>query len=79
MDLGCGTGQNTRLLAPHFQKVVGIDVSESQVEEARALPGFANVTYRSAIKPFLLFVLGVYVNILMPDDTMCTENYLKLL
>ncbi|KAG7331488.1 hypothetical protein KOW79_005457 [Hemibagrus wyckioides] len=47
VDLGCGTGQNTRLLAPHFQKVVGIDVSESQVEEARAVPGFANVTYRS--------------------------------
>ncbi|XP_053482516.1 uncharacterized protein LOC128608647 [Ictalurus furcatus] len=47
VDLGCGTGQNTRLLAPHFQKVVGIDVSECQVEEARAVQGFANVTYRS--------------------------------
>ncbi|KAI5628511.1 hypothetical protein C0J50_3001 [Silurus asotus] len=47
VDLGCGTGQNTRLLAPHFQKVVGIDVSECQLEEARAVPGFANVTYRS--------------------------------
>ncbi|KAF4086786.1 hypothetical protein AMELA_G00088350 [Ameiurus melas] len=46
VDLGCGTGQNTRLLAPHFQKVVGIDVSECQVEEARAVPGFANITYR---------------------------------
>ncbi|XP_053482515.1 putative methyltransferase DDB_G0268948 [Ictalurus furcatus] len=46
VDLGCGTGQNTRLLAPHFQKVVGIDISECQVEEARAVPGFANVTYR---------------------------------
>ncbi|KAI5107469.1 hypothetical protein C0J45_3107 [Silurus meridionalis] len=47
VDLGCGTGQNTRLLAPHFQKVVGIDVSECQLEQARAVPGFANVTYRS--------------------------------
>lgn len=46
VDLGCGTGQNSRLLAPHFQEVVGIDVSESQVEEARAVTGFPNITYR---------------------------------
>ncbi|XP_066542720.1 putative methyltransferase DDB_G0268948 [Hoplias malabaricus] len=45
VDLGCGTGQNTRLLAPHFQKVLGIDVSECQVEEARVVPGFTNITY----------------------------------
>lgn len=57
MDLGCGTGQNTRLLAPHFQKVVGIDVSECQVEEARGVPGFANVTYRCAIKCILISYL----------------------
>ncbi|XP_069052348.1 putative methyltransferase DDB_G0268948 [Lepisosteus oculatus] len=46
VDLGCGTGQNTRLLAPHFQEVVGLDISESQVAEARAVPGFSNITYR---------------------------------
>lgn len=46
MDLGCGTGQNTRLLSGHFEKVVGIDVSENQLEEARAVPGFENITYR---------------------------------
>uniref|UniRef100_A0A3B1K902 Zgc:162396 n=1 Tax=Astyanax mexicanus TaxID=7994 RepID=A0A3B1K902_ASTMX len=39
VDLGCGTGQNARLLSPHFQKLVGIDVSESQLAEARAVPG----------------------------------------
>ncbi|KAG9348712.1 hypothetical protein JZ751_029029 [Albula glossodonta] len=47
VDLGCGTGQNTRLLAPHFQQVVGIDISECQLEEARAVPGLPNITYRS--------------------------------
>lgn len=47
VDLGCGTGQNTRMFAPHFQKIVGIDISESQLEEARAVPGFENITYRS--------------------------------
>lgn len=46
VDLGCGTGQLSRVLAPHFQQVVGIDVSESQLEQARAVPGFPNITYR---------------------------------
>lgn len=46
VDLGCGTGQISRLLAPHFQEVVAIDVSESQLEEARAAPGYHNITYR---------------------------------
>lgn len=46
VDLGCGTGQNSRLLAPHFQEVVGIDISDGQLEEARAVPGYPNVTYR---------------------------------
>ncbi|XP_036400537.1 trans-aconitate 3-methyltransferase isoform X1 [Megalops cyprinoides] len=46
VDLGCGTGQNSRLLAPYFQEVVGIDISECQLEQARAVPGFPNVTYR---------------------------------
>ncbi|KAA8593194.1 hypothetical protein FQN60_009310, partial [Etheostoma spectabile] len=46
VDLGCGTGQNSRLLAPYFQEVVGIDISECQLEEARAVPGYPNITYR---------------------------------
>lgn len=46
VDLGCGTGQNSRLFAPNFQEVVGIDISEGQLEEARAIPGHSNITYR---------------------------------
>nr|XP_046260577.1 putative methyltransferase DDB_G0268948 [Scatophagus argus] len=46
VDLGCGTGQNARLLAPHFKEVVGMDISESQLEEARAVPGYPNIKYR---------------------------------
>lgn len=33
--LGCGTGQSTFVLAEHFDRVLGVDVSESQIEEAR--------------------------------------------
>ncbi|XP_037345460.2 putative methyltransferase DDB_G0268948 [Pungitius pungitius] len=55
VDLGCGTGQNSRLLAPHFQEVVGIDISECQLEEARAVPGYPNVTYRKGTAEELPF------------------------
>ncbi|XP_076018149.1 putative methyltransferase DDB_G0268948 [Genypterus blacodes] len=46
VDLGCGTGQNSRLLAPYFQEVVGVDISECQLKEAMAVPGHQNVSYR---------------------------------
>ncbi|KAL7881307.1 hypothetical protein AOLI_G00081550 [Acnodon oligacanthus] len=59
VDLGCGTGQNTRLFSPHFQKVVGIDVSENQLEVARAVPGFTNITYR----------VGTAENLPFPDGS----------
>ncbi|XP_044072023.1 putative methyltransferase DDB_G0268948 [Siniperca chuatsi] len=55
VDVGCGTGQNSRLLAPHFQEVVGIDISECQLEEARAVPGYPNVTYRKGTAEALPF------------------------
>uniref|UniRef100_A0A671SZF1 Putative methyltransferase DDB_G0268948 n=1 Tax=Sinocyclocheilus anshuiensis TaxID=1608454 RepID=A0A671SZF1_9TELE len=46
VDLGCGTGQTSRPLTAYFEQVVGIDVSKSQVEQARAVPGFPNLSYR---------------------------------
>ncbi|TDH07139.1 hypothetical protein EPR50_G00120480 [Perca flavescens] len=58
VDLGCGTGQNSRLLAPHFQEVVGIDISECQLEEARAVPGYPNITYRKGTAEELPFPDG---------------------
>ena len=39
LDLGCGTGELVRRLAPHVQAVTAIDRSERIVDEARALPG----------------------------------------
>ncbi|XP_073492012.1 demethylmenaquinone methyltransferase-like isoform X1 [Aquarana catesbeiana] len=45
VDVGCGTGQNTRTLSPYFKKVLGIDISEAQIEEAKKATGSPNVTY----------------------------------
>uniref|UniRef100_A0A674PPQ9 Methyltransferase type 11 domain-containing protein n=1 Tax=Takifugu rubripes TaxID=31033 RepID=A0A674PPQ9_TAKRU len=58
VDLGCGTGQTTRLLAPHFQEVVGIDVSETQLEQARAVLSCPDITYRKGTAEDLPFPDG---------------------
>ncbi|XP_078539465.1 putative methyltransferase DDB_G0268948 [Lissotriton helveticus] len=48
VDVGCGTGQSTRILAPYFEKVVGVDMSESQIEEAESVMSASNVSYKIA-------------------------------
>ncbi|KAM8934458.1 uncharacterized protein RCH25_004910 [Pelodytes ibericus] len=45
VDVGCGTGQSTRILVPYFQKVLGTDISEAQIEEAKKTDVSPNVTY----------------------------------
>ncbi|TWW63964.1 putative methyltransferase DDB_G0268948 [Takifugu flavidus] len=45
VDVGCGPGQGTVLLAPYFTKVVGIDVSPAQLEMALTKTNPPNVSY----------------------------------
>ena len=35
VDVGCGTGMSTRNLFGKFDRVVGVDLSEAMIEEAR--------------------------------------------
>jgi SAM-dependent methyltransferase len=47
VDIGCGNGRFSRLLAGHFPRVVGLDVSAHAVERARQeSAGVDNVSYR---------------------------------
>ncbi|HSK76787.1 MAG TPA: class I SAM-dependent methyltransferase [Thermoanaerobaculia bacterium] len=47
LDIGCGNGRQTRFLARHFQKVVGVDISAAAVELARRETAReTNVEYR---------------------------------
>ncbi|XP_078507150.1 putative methyltransferase DDB_G0268948 [Lissotriton helveticus] len=45
VDVGCGSGQSTNVLAAHFQKVVGIDISEAQIQEAKCVGSPPNVSF----------------------------------
>ena len=46
LDVGCGSGQFTRLLVPHFSRVLATDVSRAQVEQARRELTTSNVDVR---------------------------------
>ncbi|XP_066431702.1 putative methyltransferase DDB_G0268948 isoform X2 [Eleutherodactylus coqui] len=48
VDVGCGTGRYTIPLAPHFRKVLGIDISESQINLANQYNLLDNVSYMVA-------------------------------
>jgi ubiquinone/menaquinone biosynthesis C-methylase UbiE len=48
VDVGCGTGQCTSLLSPHFKRVYGYDVSEAQVKEATLKNEHSNIEYKAS-------------------------------
>lgn len=46
LDFGCGTGRLTRALGRHFERCVGVDVSDEMVERARRINAdAANCTF----------------------------------
>ncbi|XP_030614382.1 putative methyltransferase DDB_G0268948 [Archocentrus centrarchus] len=55
VDVGCGSGQGTLLLAKHFVSVVGTDVSPAQLEEALQHAKESNITYRQCVAEELPF------------------------
>lgn len=48
LDIGCGSGRQTRWLARNFSRVVGVDIAEAAVALAAASHPAPNVTYRRA-------------------------------
>ncbi|KAM9347300.1 putative methyltransferase [Symphorus nematophorus] len=55
VDVGCGSGQGTVLLAKHFASVVGTDVSPAQLELALQHAQEPNITYRQCVAEELPF------------------------
>lgn len=73
IDLGCGNGRYSRELAPHYPRVVGVDVSASAIAHAtREAEGVPNVDYLAIDMtdaeqaaalgegPYNIFVRGVF-------------------
>jgi 2-polyprenyl-3-methyl-5-hydroxy-6-metoxy-1,4-benzoquinol methylase len=48
IDLGCGSGRFTRLLADRCDEVLGVDIAEREVAIAEAKRGRPNIEYRVA-------------------------------
>lgn len=46
IDVGCGSGQSTEVLAPYFKSILGIDPSETQISEAQKNNSIPNIAYR---------------------------------
>lgn len=55
VDVGCGSGQGTVVLAKHFASVVGTDVSPAQMEMALQHSKRPNITYRQCVAEELPF------------------------
>ncbi|XP_022096076.1 putative methyltransferase DDB_G0268948 isoform X2 [Acanthaster planci] len=68
VDVGCGSGQNTRPLTPYFEKIIGVDVSEAQIRAAQSLKNPPNVEFR----------IGSAESIAVPDRSVdlitCAES-----
>ncbi|KFM62273.1 putative methyltransferase, partial [Stegodyphus mimosarum] len=58
VDVGCGSGQSTTILASFFKHVYGMDSSEAQIKEAEATRALANVTYKASPAEVLPFPDG---------------------
>jgi SAM-dependent methyltransferase len=49
LEIGCGAGYLTRLLAPHADQIVALDISQTAIDRARALGSMeADVEFRVA-------------------------------
>jgi len=46
IDVGCGSGQSTAIFSSYFTKLLGLDPSQKQIEEAQKGNKASNVTYQ---------------------------------
>jgi trans-aconitate 2-methyltransferase len=80
LDLGCGPGYTTALLAEHFPlaQVTGMDGSAAMIEEARERVAHAWFVTTDVTKPLLLPADVVYARLLLghlPDASGALDNW----
>jgi SAM-dependent methyltransferase len=77
LEIGCGAGYLTRLLAPHADHLVALDISQTALDRARALStGDAGIDFRVAnIMDYKPQVDGPW-DLILFSDTMCYLGWL---
>ncbi len=77
LEIGCGAGYLTRLLAPHADQIVALDISEAAIDRAQALrSGPTLVDFRVAnIMDYKPQVDGPW-DLIVFSDTMCYLGWL---
>jgi len=45
VDVGCGPGESVEILQPHFDKILGLDNSQSMIDNANKNNSYSNVEY----------------------------------
>ncbi len=90
LDLGCGTGTQSKFLAQHFDFVIGIDVSQTAIELAEKNCQYSNLNYYwvDDLKPKVfedlhkklgdtnIYMRGV-IHQIKPEDLRLFNNNLK--
>jgi SAM-dependent methyltransferase len=77
LEIGCGAGYLTRLLAPHADRLVALDISQTAIERARALSaGQTGVDFRVAnIMDYKPQIDGPW-DLVVFSDTICYLGWL---
>ena len=73
VDVGCGSGQSTYPLRQHFKKVIGIDVSEKQIEHAKKK--YSDIEFRVGPGENLQFLENCSVNLITTAQAMHWMNH----
>jgi predicted TPR repeat methyltransferase len=77
LEIGCGAGYLTRLLVPHADQIVALDISQTAIDRARALStGQTDVDFRVAnIMDYKPQADGPW-DLIVFSDTMCYLGWL---
>lgn len=84
LDFGCGVGRLTQALSERFDRVVGVDISDSMVKKAQSLIGSqSRVRFVRSLEPNLSFLSDkcidfVYSNITLQHiDPRVSQEYIR--
>ncbi|XP_062591868.1 putative methyltransferase DDB_G0268948 [Saccostrea cucullata] len=70
VDVGCGTGLSTLPLCKYFNKVIGVDVSETQINTARQTHGQSNLVFHTSHGEWLEFLSDSSVDLVTVAQAM---------